>query len=161
GYAVLSAALYTFFTAYFHMAGEWVIGGYEAKGFAYALVFFATERLIRGRWNAALVLLGAASALHVLVGGWAAVAPGLGWMLSRDERPALRALVPGLIGAVVLAAFGLTPAVLLTRGADPAVVAEANRIYVFERLAHHLWIFDFPPVNIVRHVLLIAFAAAL
>ena len=35
------------------MAGEWVVGGVEAKGFAFALVFFALESGVRERWRTA------------------------------------------------------------------------------------------------------------
>ena len=42
----------------FHMAGEWVIGGVEAKGFAYVLVFLGLEAVVRNRWNRAWLLLG-------------------------------------------------------------------------------------------------------
>ena len=42
--AVLSAALFVGLNHYFQMAGEWVVGGVEAKCFAYALVMW---RLVR------------------------------------------------------------------------------------------------------------------
>ena len=48
--AVLTAAVFVGLNENAHMAGEWVVGGIEAKGFAYALVFFALEQLVRGRW---------------------------------------------------------------------------------------------------------------
>ena len=56
------------------MAGEWMIGGLEAKGLAYVFVLLALGALARGRWRAVWPLLGAASAFHVLVGGWSVVA---------------------------------------------------------------------------------------
>ncbi len=82
-YSVLTAALFACLMERFHMAGEWVIGGVEAKGFAYVFVFLAIESLVRNRWNRALLLFGGASAFHVLVGGWAAVATGLAWVWLR------------------------------------------------------------------------------
>ena len=45
--SVLSATVFVGLNENAHMAGEWVVGGIEAKGFAYALVFFALERLAR------------------------------------------------------------------------------------------------------------------
>ena len=78
--SVLTAALLVFLDQHFHMAGEWVIGGVEAKGFAYVLVFLGLEALVRDRWNRTWLLLGAASAFHVLVGGWSAIAVGLSWL---------------------------------------------------------------------------------
>ncbi len=81
--SVLTAALFGCMMERCHMAGEWVIGGVEAKPFAYVLVFLGIESLVRDRWNRALIFFGAASAFHVLVGGWAAVAAGIAWLWLR------------------------------------------------------------------------------
>jgi hypothetical protein len=78
--SVLTAALFGCLMERCHMAGEWVIGGVEAKPFAYAFVFLGIESLVRNRWNRALLLFGLASAFHALVGGWAAVAAGIAWL---------------------------------------------------------------------------------
>ncbi len=85
-YSVLTAALFACLMERCHMAGEWVIGGVEAKGFAYVFVLLAIESLARNRWNRAIILFGAASAFHVLVGGWGAVAAGLAWLWLRFSR---------------------------------------------------------------------------
>ena len=77
GMALLSGALFACLMERCHMAGEWVIGGVEAKGFAYVLVFLGLEAMVRDRWNRAWLLWGAASLLHVVVGGWVVVAAGL------------------------------------------------------------------------------------
>jgi hypothetical protein len=79
-WSVLTAALFGCLMERCQMAGEWVIGGVEAKVFAYVFVFLGLEALVRDRWNRALVLFGAAGAFHVLVGGWAAVAAGIAWV---------------------------------------------------------------------------------
>ena len=79
-YSVLTAALFACLMERCHMAGEWVIGGVEAKGFAYVLVLLGLEALLRSRWNRALWLFGEASAFHVLVGGWAMVAAAVAWL---------------------------------------------------------------------------------
>jgi len=69
--SVLTAALFGWLMEHCQMAGEWVIGGVEAKGFAYVLVFLGLEAIVRNRWNRGLLWLGGASAVHVVVGGWA------------------------------------------------------------------------------------------
>lgn len=137
GYAEVASLLFLSLNVGCHLAGEWVIGGFEAKGIAYALVFAALAALVRDRWNVALGLLGAASAWHVLVGGWAAVAVGLCWLLDAN-RPALKTLWPGILAGAVLSLAGLLPVLELNRGLSPDVIAEANDIYVFRRLRHHL-----------------------
>jgi hypothetical protein len=135
--AVVASMLFLALNVGCHLAGEWVVGGFEAKGVAYALVFAGLAALVRERWNVALLLLGSASAWHVLVGGWAAVAVGLVWLLDA-ERPPLKRLWPGMVFGAALALPGLLPALDLNRGLPAEVVAEANDIYVFRRLRHHL-----------------------
>ena len=159
-YAVLSAALVLTLLERSAMAGEWIIGGLEAKGFAYALVLLGLETLTRGIWNRAILLFGAASAFHVLVGGWAVVALAVVWLNSKD-RPTLRQLVAPLVGGLLLALPGLVPALALTWRADPQLVDEANLIYVFQRLDHHLAAESFAPKLIVRHLLFVLALAIL
>ena len=60
-----------------NLAGEWLIGGVEAKGFAFVLVLLGLEALALGAGIGRGCCLGAASAFHVLVGGWVAVAAGM------------------------------------------------------------------------------------
>lgn len=157
-FAVLTAGLLVTLIERFHMAGEWLVGGVEAKGFAWVLVLLGMEAVVRNRWNRAWLLLGAASAFHVLVGGWAAVAAGIAWLGAGRGRVALRATWPGLAGGFLLALPGLLPSLRLTWGVDAALVREANRIYVCERLAHHLDFTAFAPAFCVRFAALAAFA---
>jgi hypothetical protein len=159
-YAVLSAALFVALNDRLHMSGEWVIGGVEAKGFAYVLVLLGLEAIVRDRWGWALLALGAASSLHAIVGGWSVVAAAIVWLSSRD-RPPLRRLLPALTGGLLLALPGLVSALALTWRAPAEVVREANRIYVCERLYHHLLPERFPPQFIFRHLLLVAAFAVL
>jgi hypothetical protein len=152
--AVLSAQLFVLLTEQAHMAGEWIVGGVEAKGFAWALVLWALTALVRGRWNLAWALVGAAAAFHVVVGGWAAVCLAMVWIVSPRERSALRDMLPGLAVALILAMPGLWFAWQLNQGADGQTVAEANRLQVFERLPHHLLPTAFAPGYVARHLLL-------
>ena len=154
GWSIASAALFAMLMENCHMAGEWVIGGVEAKGFAYVLVFLGLESLVKNHWNRAWLLLGAASAIHVLVGGWAAVAALLAWLLIGRGRPGLRSMWPSLLGGLLLALPGLLPVLFLNAHADAATIRQANQIYVFERLPHHLDIFHVYPQYIIRFVLL-------
>ncbi|HYO23884.1 MAG TPA: hypothetical protein VEQ85_02960, partial [Lacipirellulaceae bacterium] len=126
-------------------SGEWVIGGLHGKGgveskvFAYGCLMFGLAALARGRWTAPWIWFGAASALHALVGGWAVLAAG-GVALTepRPSRPRITVLLPGLVLGGLLALPGLLPALALDRGASASAAGEAARIYVFERLPHHL-----------------------
>jgi len=160
-FSILTAALFVGLLERYHMAGEWVIGGVEAKGFAYVLMFLGLEALARGRWNRMWLLLGAASAFHVLVGGWAVVAAGIGWLLSGADRPSLRSMLPALAAGFLLSLPGLVPALRLTWGVDAETVRQANILYVFERLYHHLDPASIPTAYIGRFLGLVALLVVL
>ena len=159
--AVLSSEIFVFLTQKAHMAGEWIVGGMEAKGFAWAFVLWAIAAMVRDRWNLAWLLLGVATSLHVVVGGWAAVCLGIVWISSSGARPSLRAMLPGLIGSLVLASPGLWFMWQLNRGADWPTVVSANQIQVFERLPHHLFPLAFEVRSVLRHFLLWALLVVL
>ena len=177
-WSVLTAALFVCLMEWWHMAGEWVVGGVEAKPFAYALVFFGLEAVLRNRWNRGLLLMGAAAAFHPLVGGWSAVAAGIAWLRLRTidtrprpavaprmadagrgfmETPSLRALWPGILGGLLLSLPGLIPALALDWGVDQQTAREAHQLYVFERLPHHLFLPGIYPALILRMALLCCF----
>lgn len=165
--SVLTAAMWVALTELLHLAGEWVVGGVEAKCFAYGFVLLALADLIDNRWNRAWICLGAASAFHALVGGWSVIVCGGIWLWnafrSTDTNQSLlrsfASMLPGLLTGGLLALVGVIPALALTWNQAPEVVAEANRIYVFERLSHHLALLSLPlgeaALRIGRHALLI------
>jgi len=154
GWAALTAAAALSLNEHLRMSGEWFVGGCEAKGVAYACVFWGLADLTAGRWNRAFIALGLGSAFHVLVGGWS-VAAALGVLLAdRRARPAFSHFFPGLCLGGLIALAGVVPGLALSRGADPAAIAVANQTYVFERLAHHLWARAFVPAFVVRQLLL-------
>ncbi|MDP6443741.1 MAG: hypothetical protein QGG36_12875 [Pirellulaceae bacterium] len=138
-----------------HLAGEWIIGGVEAKGFAYALVFLALEAIVRGAWRHVWWLLGVATAFHVLVGGWSVVAAAFAWVaVGRRESPLREQLAPLAIGGAV-ALLGVVPALALSGHSEPAARTAAHWVYVYERLSHHLVIHRFPHAFMARHLALL------
>jgi hypothetical protein len=149
---VLSAALFATFNEHLHLAGEWVVGGVEAKCFAYALVLLALRDLIDRRWNRVWLLLGAATAFHPLVGGWSGVISAGIWLINDRCTARFRTMLPGLIGGALLSLPGIVPALLLTWKDPPELVAEANRVYVFERLPHHLAPLTLPIEELARRL---------
>lgn len=155
GLAFLSAGLFLFLSQNCSFAGEWVIGGVEAKGFAFILIFFALGAVIRNHWNTALILFGFSAMFHVLVGGWCLVALGIAWLILKDyERslkksespedlakcflPTFYSILPGLILAGLLTLPALVPAIQLNQNVSPEVARNAAKLYVYERLPHHL-----------------------
>jgi hypothetical protein len=137
--AVVTAMLLVTLIERTNFAGEWVVGGVEGKCFAYAFVFWGLAELVVGNWRQVWPLLGLAAAFHVLVGGWSVICASIVWMLEpRASRPALLEMLPSLFLGGVLALPGVLPGLLLTANVPADVRDEANQIYVFERLPHHL-----------------------
>jgi len=137
--SVLSAALMVWLVGVMNFAGEWVVGGVEGKCFAYACVFAGLTAMVDARWRLAWPWFGLAGAFHVLVGGWSAIAAGLVWLLERsDARPSIVTMLPSLLLAIALALPGIVPALKLTSDVSSEVSREANQVYVFDRLPHHL-----------------------
>lgn len=151
--AALSAALWVTLVEVANFAGEWVVGGIEAKCFAYVLVVLGLTAMCRGNWKTPWILLGAAAAFHVLVGAWAVLA-GLGvWLTEpRESRPRFISLLPGLLIGGVLSLAGLLPALALERGTSAETSAEAAQIYVFDRLPHHLAPLSLPDAELARRL---------
>jgi hypothetical protein len=177
--AVLSAGLFVTLMTIAHLAGEWVVGGVEAKCFAYFFVLLALHALVDRRWNAVWFLLGTTTAFHPIVGGWSGLVCAGIWLAdwglahfaqsSEQNVPvplsigrlahSFRAMLPGLIAGGIISLVGILPALALTRNVPPDVAAEAARIYVFERLPHHLALLALPRgelvLRIARHAALI------
>jgi hypothetical protein len=157
--SVLSAALFVILNLQGHAAGEWVVGGFEAKCVAYVFVLCGLTALASDRWNKVWICLGIASAFHALVGGWSVLlCLGIWLAHGRQDRP-FQAILPGMLVGGMIAFAGIVPALLLTQGQAADVVAEANRIYVFERLSHHLAPLTLPTDEVIdrwsRHALLL------
>jgi hypothetical protein len=154
------------------MAGEWLIGGCEAKVFAWAAVLAAWGDLVAGRWSRAWLAGGLAAAFHPLVGGWMMIVTVLTTIASYllragGEEPGKAGVnadngnsmsvwaVGCLLGGLAVAAVGFVPAVLLNAGVPADIQAEAARIYVVDRLPHHLLPRAFHEGFVTRHLLTI------
>ncbi|MBQ3387711.1 MAG: hypothetical protein IJG60_00690 [Thermoguttaceae bacterium] len=166
GFSILTAAAFFFYIEHFHLAGEWVIGGVEGKGIAFPFLFWGLALFVRRRYTGAFILMGIASAFHVLVGGWGVLAALGSLALSAAGRktrketsgePASgkgKELLIGLAAGGVISLAGLLPALALDRGASPEVQHQAHFIYVYERIAHHLVPSTLPWTFRVRFLLL-------
>ncbi len=151
--AVLSAELFVLLNEQTQMAGEWIIGGVEGKGFAYAFVFWALHALVRGKWNLAWILLGPAVSLHAVVGVWAMVCLAVAWIATPKQRPSLLSMLPSMAVGLLLATPGLWFGIQLNQGIDFATATAAAKIQVFERLPHHLQPYQFREGYLQRHIL--------
>jgi hypothetical protein len=153
--SLLTAALLITLLDLGHLAGEWVIGGAEAKGLAYVLVLCGLRSVVLGRWGPMWAWFGAASAFHVIVGGWSVLIGGFAWLVAGQERPKIPSQLPWLVFGFILTLPGLIPAVVLSTGVDAETAQLADHIYVMKRLSHHLVFTEF---TLIRHA---SFAAVL
>ena len=139
-----------------NLAGEWVVGGIEAKVPAYGFVLLALSEMVDRRWNRVWPLLGMASAFHVLSGGWSVLAAMLAWWATERKRIDRVPLVTKwLFAGGAIALLGLVPAVWLTAGASSEDSALAAMIYTYVRIRHHLLPFDLNIEWYVRHFSLV------
>ncbi len=125
-----------------HVSGEWVVGGFEAKGIAYALIFLGLGDALRWRWDRCWWWMGLASAFHVVVGAWVTLTL-LITMVVLEGRQAFRLQLWtkqffALVGGGCLALAGLIPALQLNLHVPKEIAARAAKIYVYDRLPHHL-----------------------
>ena len=149
--AVITAMLWVTLIQWCNFAGEWVVGGVEGKCFAYVFVICGLAELADGHWQRVWPLMGLASAFHVLVGGWSVICAAIVWVIEpRASRPTLAVMLPALLLGGILALPGIIPGLLLTADAAPAIRDEANQIYVFERLPHHLAPHGLPSEEIMQ-----------
>ena len=168
GWSLLSASVAIMGWDRFHMAGEWVVGGWEAKVPAYACVFMGLAALMQDRRSRAMLWLSCATSFHPLVGGWSLLAAlfsfvARSWTAGNPNageqsffrREPMIPQVASLVFAVLLVALGVIPALLLDWGADTDTVQLARVVYVMRRLNHHLLVTHFPWSHVVRHVLMI------
>ncbi len=176
GLSILSAIFFLLLNERFHLAGEWVVGGFEAKGLAYFFVLMALGSAVQRKWNWAWPMLGCAMAFHVLVGGWAFIALTFAWIAMRwsefdSTQPgtkkrwvyflngwddAKQQVGPFCVGAAI-GLIGLIPPLLADRTADPEISNAARMIYVNHRIAHHLTFDAFPTFHIARFSMIVVF----
>ena len=148
---VVTAGLFLLLVDKCHLAGEWVIGGVEAKSFAFPFVFWALAAMLNGRWRISWILVGVASAFHVLVGGWTCLAMLCVYFWSRSSLAASAPLrsqfVPLLIGAGI-SLLGILPPILAGLSNNLGDAHQANVILVTQRLSHHQLFNDFSTVRV-------------
>jgi hypothetical protein len=152
--SVLSAGFALTLIEQFHMAGEWMIGGIEAKGLAFVFMLLGISEIVRGRWRWTWVWFGIAAAFHVLIGGWSVIAAMIAWSFSGAGRATIVQQLPWLAGGFLISLVGLIPVVVLNLGVDAETAALANQIYTYGRLEHHLVFSAFETRFVMRHLAL-------
>jgi hypothetical protein len=121
------------------IAGEWLVGGLEAKSVAYGLVLLAINLMLAGQVYWMALLLGLATSFHVLVGGWAFLA-AVGWLLLNRKTHLKTGRQLGWMALIYLAGSMLALPSVLAQVLTPVAPSPVlpSYIYVFLRLPHHL-----------------------
>jgi hypothetical protein len=143
------------------IAGEWFVGGIEAKAVAYGLILLAIALMLQRKYVLMTLLLGLATSFHVLVGGWAFLTT-LGWFYLRPRKRLLKLGHKGWLLPIIylIASAGAIPGSLqqLLTSAPLGNISPAF-IYVFLRLPHHLNPFAWHPILWLRLIVYLAILA--
>ncbi len=165
GRALIGIVIFLVLMDRFHMAGEWAIGGFEAKSISYVFALFALEKYFRGKWNSFWPWIGCACGFHVLVGGWILIGLVTGSLLAALRRHWGQSASTGdetimkfpgvpMVCFLLLFALGALPPIIQQAQASPAINQMAFQIYVHERLPHHLLFGGFATSQVGRFALL-------
>lgn len=138
------------------VAGEWWIGGLEAKALAYSLMPLVIGLMLAQHYRWMAALLGIATSFHVLAGGWMFLAV-LGWLVLNRQidlrQPGYWGMVGLLYGVGSMFAYPAILNQLLFPAPDAPFAPSA--IYVFLRLPHHLNPLSWSPEVWIRPVILL------
>ncbi len=121
------------------VAQEWLVGGVEAKSFAYGFLLLAIWLMLGGAYRLMALMLGLSASFHVLVGGWAFLAV-VGWLLwkRKQDFADISYLGSVLLIYFVASGFAILPVFqqLFTR--IPSGLIEPSYLFVFVRHPHHV-----------------------
>ncbi|HAC90945.1 MAG TPA: hypothetical protein DCF63_09975 [Planctomycetaceae bacterium] len=123
---------------YGNWAGEWFLGGFEAKVIAYPLAILGLAAILENRWNLGWIWLGASVAWHPVVGVWVSVTAAGLWFMDSNRWLRLRQQGLAMAIAMVISLVGVLPALGGLGGSDIQDSVSAAQVHVFLRLSHHL-----------------------
>jgi hypothetical protein len=115
------------------ISAEWIFGGFEAKGIAYALLFYAVERGMARRPGMAGLLMGLSFSIHPAVGLWGGLALTASLALDGYTRKEMLLLV----GVGFIAALPAAAPLLIAMAGDASSSPEAWRFLLFAKMPFH------------------------
>jgi hypothetical protein len=148
-------------------AGEWVVGGCESKGIAYAFLFGGLAALSRSKPTLGWLLIGLGCWFHVISGLWVGATALVSIFVievfwERQSIPQwLRCHFAGLFLCGIGFLAGAIPAVLMDLDAprDQATLSAMEQVY--NRLGHHLSPIKFSEVRWRGFAILVIFTFSL
>jgi hypothetical protein len=115
------------------ISAEWIFGGFEAKGIAYALLFYAMERGMARKPGMAGLLMGLSFSIHPAVGLWGGLA--LTAALAVDGYARREMLT--LMGLGFLASLPAAVPLLISMAGDTGSSREAWRFLLLAKMPFH------------------------
>ncbi len=122
----LTLAAWILLVRYGHFAGEWFVGGFEAKSIAYPLAIIGLSLMIEQRWSWAWVWLGAAMGFHPVVGGWIIISVFPIWFSLPNLWQRAREQAFGIAIGIAISFVGILPA--LGGFGSPIVKARSQQL---------------------------------
>ncbi|MBD2358642.1 hypothetical protein H6G41_29225 [Tolypothrix sp. FACHB-123] len=147
------------------IAGEWLVGGLEAKAVAYGLILLAIALMLRKRYRAMALILGIATSFHILVGVYAFLT-FLGWLILKPLTRLPNKQEFGLIILLYLvgSSFAFKSIVEHFLTVNYVGSLQPSYIYVFVRLSHHLnplsWTL-WKWINLITHLVILAISVSI
>ncbi len=123
---------------YGHWAGEWIVGGFEAKTIAYPFILLGLSSLVVENWKWVWIYMGCAVAWHPVIGVWAGLSAGIVWLAQPDLKHRWFSQLPWLGTAAIIGLLGILPAASGLSGPDIVEKVSAAQVHVYMRLPHHL-----------------------
>lgn len=125
-------------------AGEWVVGGCESKGIAYACFFVGLGAISRSRWTLGWAMIGLGSLFHVVTGLWVIATVGIAsiWLQLFADKLSFQSWIRShylgwILGAAGFIA-GAVPAIQMDLQTGSDAKSQAAVAQVYNRLGHHL-----------------------
>ena len=155
-----TAAILLLLSNRFDMAGEWVVGGFEAKSVTYVFVILALDSFLRKRDTSFWAWLGLGCIFHLVIGVWALFCFSTAYLMVPGQvaqccRTKLREIPATFWLFVCFVVAAVVPAVSADFATDSPTVRYANQVQVHQRLAHHLLFGSFPTEQIAKFVLVV------
>ena len=135
------------------VAGEFVLGGFEAKSFAYVLMIHALVMFCDQRHRAGAACLGVAFSFHPVIGMWSALAAGLALLVNRTPIRQVAEVV-GMTFACSLP--GLIPIVLMAGASSAGSVGDA-RWLALVHMPFHLDPLSWSKADLLLSAMMMAF----
>lgn len=165
GYATVSSLFFVLLISKFNLAGEWVVGGFEAKSVAYIFVIWGVALYLKSQLKWCWPVLGVATGFHAVVGIWSLsclcfailtrAMLSRSWSSLRINDLGFANFWVSLLLTFLFVAIGCFPPIAADWNTPDYVVSTSSEIQVQDRLGHHLLFEQFPIAHVARFTIVV------